>query len=60
MTNYEYAKARYAEIGVDTEAAIALYNTPPLCKKLVSRMMRTDFSWKNSAEKYLAMYESLS
>lgn len=24
MTNYEYAKARYAEMGVDTEAALAL------------------------------------
>ena len=30
MTNYEYAKARYAQMGVDTEAAIALCRSIPV------------------------------
>ena len=30
-----------------------------LCKKLTVKIMKTDFSWTASAEKYLALYESL-
>ena len=42
-----------------TENAIALYRDPEQCKKLVSKIMKTDFSWKASAEQYLAMYDGV-
>ena len=42
-----------------TESAIDLYHNPELCKKLVSKIMRTDFSWKASAEQYVALYEGM-
>ncbi|MBQ9759788.1 MAG: glycogen synthase GlgA [Clostridia bacterium] len=42
-----------------TESAIALYRDPVLCKKLVSKIMRTDFSWKASATQYIALYEGM-
>lgn len=42
-----------------TESAIELYHNPELCKKLVSKIMRTDFSWKASAQQYVALYEGM-
>ena len=42
-----------------TEAAIELYNNPELCKKLVSKIMKTDFSWKASAQQYVALYDGM-
>ena len=56
---FTFANYSAAELKERTEAAIALFDTPPVCKKLISQMMRTDFSWKCSAEKYLAMYEDV-
>ncbi len=47
------------ELKERTEAAITLWRDPELRKKFVSRIMRTDFSWGASAEKYLAMYGEL-
>ncbi len=41
------------------EAAIGLWHDKPLCKKLVYKIMRTDFSWKASALKYIELYENL-
>ena len=40
-------------------AAIALWNDFGKRKKLVSKIMSVDFSWNVSAEKYLALYESI-
>jgi starch synthase len=42
-----------------TESALELYHDSELCKKLVSKIMKTDFSWKASAEQYLAMYDGV-
>lgn len=42
-----------------TENAIALYHDPELGRKLISKIMRTDFSWKASAQQYLAMYDGV-
>ena len=56
---FTFANYSSAELKERTEAALALYRQPELCRKLVSRMMRTDFSWTNSAKKYLEMYEGL-
>ena len=53
--------ANYAsyELKERTEAAIALWNDAPLRRRLVRKIMNTDFSWSVSAEKYLALYEQL-
>ena len=38
-------------------AALALYADADLRKKMTVKIMKTDFSWANSAKQYLAMYE---
>lgn len=40
-------------------AAIGLWHDVEKRKKLVGKIMRTDFSWSRSAEKYIETYESL-
>ena len=40
-------------------AALALVNDPDKRKAMVSKVMRTDFSWSVSADRYLEMYASL-
>ena len=40
-------------------AALALVNDPEKKKAMVSKVMRTDFSWSVSADRYLEMYASL-
>ena len=42
-----------------TSAAIDLYKQSAKWKKLVAKVMRTDFSWSASAVKYLEMYDEL-
>ena len=42
-----------------TESAIELYHDPVLSKKLISKIMKTDFSWAASAIQYLALYDGL-
>ncbi len=42
-----------------TEAAIALWNDPDKRKRLVKKIMETDFSWDGSAERYVEMYNGL-
>lgn len=39
--------------------ALRCYRTPGEWKKLVNRVMKTDFSWDGSAKQYLALYRSL-
>ena len=40
-------------------AALTLYHDPEKWKRLVGKVMTTDFSWDASAQKYLAMYRDL-
>lgn len=42
-----------------THAAIALWQDENKRRKLVVKIMRTDFSWKNSALQYLDLYDQL-
>lgn len=42
-----------------TRAAVALWKDAAKRKKLVTKIMRTDFSWKNSALQYLDLYGQL-
>ncbi|MBE6699668.1 MAG: glycogen synthase, partial [Ruminococcaceae bacterium] len=53
---FTFANYSAAELKERTEAAIALWNDAPLLKKLVRKIMTTDFSWNTSAEQYLQMY----
>lgn len=41
------------------KAANALYHDEKKWKKLVQKVMRTDFSWRVSAEKYMFLYDEL-
>ncbi len=56
---FTFANYSAAELKERTEAAIDLWNTPTLRKKLVRKIMETDFSWRASADKYLEMYAQL-
>jgi starch synthase len=39
--------------------AMILYSFPPTWRKLQTTAMKKDFSWKHSAEQYLALYQSI-
>ena len=56
---FTFANYRASELKERTEAAIALWNTPDLRKKLVRKIMQTDFSWNTSAQQYLQMYREV-
>ncbi|MBQ7336146.1 MAG: glycogen synthase GlgA [Clostridia bacterium] len=56
---FTFANYSSAELRERTEAAIALWNNGEKRKKLVSKIMKTDFSWSASAQKYLEMYATL-
>ena len=42
-----------------TENAIELYRDPVLSKKLIAKIMKTDFSWSASALQYVALYDGI-
>ena len=56
---FTFANYSSFELGERTAAAIALWNEKEKRDKLIGKIMRTDFSWKNSASKYMSMYNSL-
>ncbi|MBQ8309450.1 MAG: glycogen synthase GlgA [Clostridia bacterium] len=56
---FTFANYSSYELQECTETAIALWNDAPARKKLVRKIMETDFSWKTSAEKYLELYAEL-
>ena len=56
---FTFANYSAAELKERTEAAIALWNDAPMRKKLVRKIMTTDFSWNTSAEQYLQMYREV-
>ncbi len=56
---FTFAAYSAAELAERTGAATALWQDEEKRKKLIGRIMRTDFSWKASALKYLEMYASL-
>ena len=56
---FTFANYRADELKERTEAAISLWNTPDLRKKLVRKIMTTDFSWNTSAQQYLQMYREV-
>ncbi len=56
---FTFANYSAYELEERTSAAINLWNHKPTRDKFVEKIMKTDFSWKNSAEKYLEMYAPL-
>ncbi len=56
---FTFAHYYYGELYERTNAAIALWRDKAARKKLVTKIMKTDFSWGASAEKYLEMYNEL-
>ncbi len=56
---FTFANYNSAELEERTLAAIDLWYNEEKRNKLIGKIMRTDFSWKNSALKYLDMYATL-
>ena len=56
---FTFAGYTAAELHERTNAAIDLWNDPERRRRLVTKIMKTDFSWAASAGSYLALYHSL-
>ena len=56
---FTFANYRSDELLERTEAALCVWRDPERRDKLVSKVMRTDFSWGRSAQSYREMYEKL-
>lgn len=56
---FTFANYSSAELRDRIQAAIGLYYDKPQFKKLVSKITATDFSWSNSAQSYMEMYNSI-
>ena len=56
---FTFANYSAYELEERTGAAIDLWNDESLRTKFVGKIMRIDFSWKNSAQSYLDMYAPL-
>ncbi|MBQ4557525.1 MAG: glycogen synthase [Clostridia bacterium] len=56
---FTFANYSADELFERTNAAISLWRDKATRRKLVMKIMKTDFSWGASAEKYLQMYDEL-
>ena len=56
---FTFANYNAYELKERTEAALAVWNDPDARKKLVAKIMKTDFSWSASAVKYMEMYAGI-
>ena len=56
---FTFANYSSAELKERTCAAIDLWNDKDKRKALIGKIMRTDFSWKSSATKYIEMYQEI-
>lgn len=56
---FTFANYSATELKERTEAAISLWQDEPKRKKLLAKIMKTDFSWNVSAEQYITLYEGL-
>lgn len=56
---FTFANYSSAELRDRIQAAISLYYDKARFKKLVSKITATDFSWSNSAQSYMEMYNSI-
>ena len=56
---FTFANYSAEELKERTVAALTLWLDAEKRKKLVTKIMKTDFSWAASAEKYMEMYRTL-
>ncbi len=56
---FTFANYSAFELEERTVAAIELWQDESLRRRFVEKIMKTDFSWKSSADKYLEMYAPL-
>ncbi|MBE6554440.1 MAG: glycogen synthase GlgA [Ruminococcaceae bacterium] len=56
---FTFANYSADELGERTCAALNLWADPEKRKRLVTKIMKTDFSWAASAERYIELYEGL-
>ena len=56
---FTFANYRADELLDRTRAAVHLWQNEEKRRKLITKIMRTDFSWKNSALQYLKLYGEL-
>lgn len=56
---FTFANYSADELGERTRAALALWQDAEKRKRLVTKIMKTDFSWDASAERYIELYEGL-
>lgn len=56
---FTFANYNADELLERTNAAIALWHDPAKRRGLVTKIMKTDFSWGASAKKYMQMYDEL-
>ncbi len=56
---FTFANYSAEELRERTEAALDVWHDEERRKKLVAKIMKTDFSWSASAEQYLALYAPL-
>ena len=56
---FTFANYYSYELADRIRAALGVYWDAPQRKKLVNKIMGTDFSWSSSAEKYMEMYDGL-
>lgn len=56
---FTFANYSATELAERTLAAINLYHTQDKWKKLVKKVMTTDFSWDSSAQRYIELYNGL-
>lgn len=56
---FTFANYSSFELGERSAAAIELWNDEEKRKRLIEKIMKTDFSWNSSAKKYIEMYNAL-
>ena len=56
---FTFFNAREEDLTEVTKLALKVYEDSEEWRKLQSRVMRIDYSWKNSAEKYIEIYKRL-
>lgn len=58
-TGFVFNKADVVELEATLQRALALYKRPRLWRKVVLTAMLQNFSWQNSALKYLSLYDEM-
>ncbi len=56
---FTFANYRSEELSDRISAALDLYEDPATCRLFVRKIMQIDFSWKQSAAGYLALYHAI-